>query len=73
MNKREENKTNLRDSEQYVAKNWVRKRWKRSFGLAHGKTQKELYKEVAEGRSVFNRAIDYVVSGLSPKGCFALT
>ena len=30
MNKHVEQATKLRDSEQYVAKSWIRKHWKRS-------------------------------------------
>ncbi len=52
----QQNNLNLRDNTQYVAKNRLQKRWKRSFGLAHGKTQSDLYKTKSEGETLFNRA-----------------
>ncbi len=60
MNKNMETETKLRNSEQYVAKSWIRKHWKRSMGLAHGKTQKELFREAAKGKTILNRAIDFL-------------
>jgi len=50
-----------RDSDQYVAKSGVRKRWKRSMGLAHGRTQSELLRRSDfEGKSRFHKARDYL-------------
>ncbi len=51
----------FRDQTQYVAPSSLRKRWKRSIGLAHGKTQADLFAETAyEGKSAFSRAKDYL-------------
>ena len=51
----------FRDQTQYVAPSGLRKRWKRSIGLAHGKTQADLLSESAyEGKSAFSKAKDYL-------------
>ena len=51
----------FRKSTQFVAKGKIRKRWKRSMGLAHGRTQSELVRECDfAGKSAFSRAKDYL-------------
>jgi hypothetical protein len=51
----------LRDSERYVAASRMRRLWKRSMGLAHGRAQSELLKEQDyEGKPKLHRARDYL-------------
>jgi len=51
----------FRDQTQYVATSTLKKLWKRSIGLAHGKTQADLFAEAAyEGKSTFSLAKDYL-------------
>ncbi len=51
----------FRDKNQYVAPDQLRKSWKRSIGLAHGKTQADILAEAAyPGKSVFSKAVDFL-------------
>jgi len=51
----------FRDQTQYVATSSLKKLWKRSIGLAHGKTQADLFAEAAqEDKSTFSLAKDYL-------------
>ena len=61
MTDNETDEIEFRNSAQYVAPSNLRKRWKRSVGLAHGKTQSDLLAEAAyEGKSTFSWAKDYL-------------
>lgn len=71
-----------RNNTQYVAKSRLQKRWKRSFGTAHGRTQKELYNNKSEGMALLNKAKyfleiytfkwawHYIISRFGPKWTF---
>ena len=51
----------FRDQTQYVATSSLQKLWKRSIGLAHRKTQADIYAEATyEGKSTFSLAKDYL-------------
>ena len=60
MNTNSESGIQPRDKTQYVSKYKLSKHWKRSLGLAHGKTQSEIYKYKVEGISLLNRAKDFL-------------
>lgn len=51
----------FRNSAEYVAPDGLRRHWKRSLGLAHGRTQADLFAESTyEGQSTYSKAKDYL-------------
>ena len=50
-----EKNSNLLEKSDYVGRRKLNNRWKRSAGLAHGRTQSRLFREAAEGQKLFNQ------------------